>query len=81
MSSGTITPKAGETVKFTCAASTSETPKYKWQLNGSPIGGNRDTLTLPNVSKDSSGNYTCNTTVAGDRKESSAIQLNVRCKY
>ena len=81
LTSGTLTPQAGETVIFTCAASTSKTPKYKWQLNGSPLGGNRATYTLSNVSKDSSGNYTCTTTVSEDIKTSSAIQLNVSCKY
>ena len=81
LTSGTLTPKAGETVIFTCAASTNGAPKYKWQLNGSPLGGNRDTYTLSDVSKDSSGNYTCTTTVSEDIKTSSAIQLNVSCKY
>ena len=81
MSSGSLTPQAGETVTFTCAASTDGTSKYKWQLNGSPIGGNRATLSVPNVSKDSSGSYTCSTTVSTDTKNSSAIELNVRCKH
>ena len=81
MTAGTLTPKAGETVTFTCAADTTNgAPTYTWKLNGSPISGNQATLSLPNVSKDSSGSYTCSTTVSADTKTSRAIELNLRSK-
>ena len=81
LTSGTLTPKAGETVIFTCAAESNEgAPTYTWQLNGSPLSGNQATFALPNISKDSPGSYTCSTTVSGDTKTSEALQLNLRSK-
>ena len=81
MTSGTLTPKEGDTVTFTCASAINEgDPTYAWQLNGTPLSGTQATFSLSTVSKDSQGSYTCSTTISADTKTSNALELNLRSK-
>ena len=77
-----ITAVEGSTVVLPCTAEGSPTPHVAWIAPNGTVLQNRTTdtnLTLPNLSRHSSGTYQCNATNEL-KSDSATVKLEVWCK-
>ena len=52
--------KIGQTLELSCKATADPTPSYRWRKNGVLLSGrDTDTLRIESITKNESGNYTC----------------------
>ena len=81
-SSANVTVVEGSTVVLVCTAEGNPTPHVAWIAPNGTVLQNRTTdtnLTLPNVSRHSSGTYQCNATNKLG-SDSATVNLDVWCK-
>ena len=69
---------AGNTATFTCVATGTPAPAYKWRFNGADLpGATAATLLLPSVTVAQAGSYSVNVTNIAGATNSSTVLLSV----
>ena len=77
----TIIAEEGTNLYLSCSTNAYPQIRFDWKFNGNIFKSNKSVVTIRNLKRLNSGNYSCVTTNEFKTMESNSVTVNVTCKY